>query len=34
MVQGTVNGLGERCGNTDLCTVIPNLVLKMGLIVS
>ncbi len=31
MVQGTVNGLGERCGNTDLCTVIPNLVLKMGI---
>ncbi len=30
MVQGTVNGLGERCGNADLCAVIPNLVLKMG----
>ncbi len=30
-MQGTVNGLGERCGNTDLCTVIPNLVLKMGI---
>lgn len=30
MVQGTINGLGERCGNADLCTVIPNLVLKMG----
>jgi len=29
MVQGTVNGLGERCGNADLCTVIPALVLKM-----
>jgi len=29
-VQGTVNGFGERCGNADLCTVIPNLVLKMG----
>lgn len=29
MVQGTVNGLGERCGNADLCAVIPNLVLKM-----
>ena len=24
-VQGTVNGYGERCGNTNLCTVIPNL---------
>lgn len=30
LVQGTVNGLGERCGNADLCSVIPNLVLKMG----
>ena len=30
MVQGTVNGFGERCGNADLCTVAPNLVLKMG----
>ena len=29
-VQGTVNGFGERCGNADLCTVIPNLMLKMG----
>jgi len=29
-VQGTVNGLGERCGNADLCVVIPNLALKMG----
>ena len=29
-VQGTVNGLGERCGNANLCTVIPDLVLKMG----
>jgi len=30
MVQGTVNGYGERCGNANLCTIIPNLVLKMG----
>lgn len=30
MVQGTVNGLGERCGNANLCSIIPNLVLKMG----
>ena len=30
MVQGTVNGIGERCGNADLCTVIPNLKLKAG----
>ena len=29
-IQGTFNGLGERCGNTDLTTVIPNLLLKMG----
>jgi len=29
-VQGTINGLGERCGNADLCTVIPNLMLKAG----
>ena len=30
-VQGTINGLGERCGNADLMAVIPNLVLKMGM---
>jgi 2-isopropylmalate synthase len=30
MVQGTVNGYGERCGNADLTSVIPNLQLKMG----
>ena len=30
-VQGTLNGLGERCGNANLLTVIPNLVFKMGL---
>ncbi len=29
-VQGTLNGLGERCGNADLTAVIPNLMLKMG----
>jgi 2-isopropylmalate synthase len=29
-VQGTINGYGERCGNTDLCAVIPSLELKMG----
>ena len=29
-VQGTINGYGERCGNCDLTTFIPNLVLKMG----
>jgi 2-isopropylmalate synthase len=30
MVQGTVNGYGERCGNADLTSVIGNLQLKMG----
>jgi 2-isopropylmalate synthase len=29
-VQGTLNGIGERCGNADLCSIIPNLELKMG----
>ncbi len=29
-VQGTINGYGERCGNADLVSIIPNLVLKMG----
>ena len=28
-VQGTINGLGERTGNANLCTIIPNLSLKM-----
>jgi 2-isopropylmalate synthase len=30
MVQGTVNGYGERCGNVDLISVMGNLQLKMG----
>ncbi len=30
-VQGTINGYGERCGNANLCTIIPNLQLKYGL---
>ena len=30
MVQGTINGYGERCGNADLISVIGNLQLKMG----
>ena len=30
-IQGTFNGYGERCGNANLCSVIPNLELKMGL---
>ncbi len=29
-VQGTINGYGERCGNANLCTIIPALKLKMG----
>lgn len=29
-VQGTINGYGERCGNANLCSVIPNLALKLG----
>ncbi|MCF6334578.1 MAG: citramalate synthase [Spirochaetales bacterium] len=28
MVQGTINGIGERCGNANLCSVIPNLSIK------
>lgn len=28
-VQGTINGLGERCGNANLCSIVPNLELKM-----
>jgi len=30
-VQGTINGFGERCGNADLCTILPILALKKGL---
>ena len=30
-VQGTLNGLGERCGNANLCAVIPNIALKLRL---
>jgi len=30
MVQGTINGYGERCGNADLCTIIPSLEIKLG----
>ncbi len=28
MIQGTINGLGERCGNANLCSLIPSLKLK------
>ena len=30
-VQGTINGIGERCGNADLCVIIPILQIKMGM---
>lgn len=30
-VQGTINGLGERCGNANLISLIPSLILKMGM---
>jgi 2-isopropylmalate synthase len=29
-VQGTMNGFGERCGNANLCTLLPTLQLKLG----
>jgi 2-isopropylmalate synthase len=29
-VQGTINGYGERCGNANLCGILPNLALKLG----
>ena len=28
-IQGTINGWGERCGNANLCSIVPNLALKM-----
>lgn len=31
IIQGTINGYGERCGNANLCSIIPNLQLKMGM---
>jgi 2-isopropylmalate synthase len=31
MVQGTMNGHGERCGNANLVSIVPNLQLKMGI---
>lgn len=30
-VQGTINGIGERCGNANLVSIIPNLQLKLGI---
>ncbi len=29
-VQGTINGVGERCGNANLCSIVANLQLKLG----
>jgi 2-isopropylmalate synthase len=29
-VQGTINGYGERCGNANLCSILPDLELKLG----
>lgn len=29
-VQGTINGVGERCGNANLCSIIPDLEIKLG----
>ncbi len=29
LIQGTINGIGERCGNANLCSIIPNCELKM-----
>ncbi|MDK2821878.1 MAG: 2-isopropylmalate synthase [Clostridia bacterium] len=29
-IQGTINGYGERCGNANLCSVLPNLEVKLG----
>lgn len=31
MVQGTINGIGERCGNANLVSILPILMIKMGL---
>jgi len=30
-VQGTINGYGERCGNANLCSIIPDLKIKLGI---
>merc|ERR1719469_1700645 len=30
LVQGTMNGIGERTGNADLCTIVPTLLLHMN----
>ena len=33
-VQGTINGYGERCGNANLSSIIPNLQLKLTMMLS
>lgn len=30
LIQGTINGYGERCGNANLCSILPNLQFKLG----
>jgi 2-isopropylmalate synthase len=30
LIQGTINGIGERTGNADLCTIVPSLALHVG----
>ena len=30
-IQGTINGWGERCGNANLCVIVPDLSIKMGI---
>jgi 2-isopropylmalate synthase len=30
-IQGTINGLGERCGNANLCSLLPLLEIKLGI---
>jgi 2-isopropylmalate synthase len=30
LIQGTINGIGERCGNANLCSIIPALQIKKG----
>jgi 2-isopropylmalate synthase len=30
-IQGTINGIGERCGNDNLCTTIPTIEIKLGI---
>uniref|UniRef100_A0A7S3NPT1 (R)-citramalate synthase n=1 Tax=Aureoumbra lagunensis TaxID=44058 RepID=A0A7S3NPT1_9STRA len=34
IVQGTINGVGERCGNADLCSILPALELKKDVLIN